>query len=105
MCWLIPETLYNIPEMHTISLFRRSVVAKQRAHSESMVRCTILTYSKMNGAQAGVTFTLKAFFNLHPYQLLATSLLFSMVILAFAIRTFEVGLQNGNRFNYASNAM
>jgi hypothetical protein len=60
----------------------------------------------MNGAEAGVRFTLKAYLTLRPYQVLATFLLFSMVILAFAIRTFEVGLLTiGNRFNYASNAL
>lgn len=60
----------------------------------------------MNGSEAGVLFSLKAYMTQKPYTILVSLMICSLLILGFVIRLFEVGLlDKGNRFPYITNAL
>jgi hypothetical protein len=58
----------------------------------------------MNGSEAGVLFTLKAYLTLKPMKVMAITIGLSFLVLGFAIRGFEIGLVDEcNRFFFISN--
>ena len=59
--------------------------------------------SKINGAQANTFFAMKAYLTLKPYTILTIGLVVSTFVLGFAMRTFEIGLQNSD-FIYTWNS-
>ena len=77
-----------------------------RGQSESgkLIRIIQIVFSKMNGSEAGVLFSLKAYLTLKPMKVMALTISISFVVVAFAIRGFEIGLVDEcNRFFYISN--
>jgi hypothetical protein len=69
-------------------------------HNERIARVV-----KMNGSTPGVLFSLKALLSLRPYTVLSFLLIFSFLVMSFAIRTFEIArIDVCNRFFFLSNA-
>ena len=88
-----------------MSLFRLYTVIRLFEHYSHWTNERSKRVCKMNGAQANAFFALKAYLTLKPYVILTLGLVVSTLVLGFALRTFEIGLESSeNNFYYVWNA-